>query len=97
MPFGPVLTFELITTARRGRYYAARVAYGLVLISAFSLGLATTVTLVGVAVLRGRDVLHDRGGERFHRLVHAAPLAGAAAVTLVGAAVAVRAAVSLTP
>ena len=35
MPFGPVLTFELITTARRGRYYAARVAYGLVLLFTF--------------------------------------------------------------
>lgn len=72
-----------------------RVAYGLGLIAAFSLGLAGTVTLVGVAVLRGRDVLHDRGGARLHRLVHAAPLAGAAAVTLVGAAVAVRAGASL--
>lgn len=72
-----------------------RVAYGLALIAAFSLGLAATVTLVGVAVLRGRDVLHDRGGARLHRLVHAAPLAGAATVTLVGAAVAVRAGASL--
>jgi nickel/cobalt exporter len=72
-----------------------RVAYGLTLIAAFSLGLATTVTLVGVAVLRGRDVLHDRGGARLHRLVHAAPLVGAAAVTLVGAGVATRAALSL--
>ncbi len=35
MRFGPVLTFELITTARRGRYYAARVAYGLVLLYTF--------------------------------------------------------------
>lgn len=69
-----------------------RVAYGLTLIAAFSLGLATTVTLVGVAVLRGRDVLHDRAGARLHRLVHAAPLVGAVAVTLVGLAVAGRAA-----
>ncbi len=72
-----------------------RVAYGLLLIGVFSLGLATTVTLVGVAVLRGRDVLHERGGARLHRLVHAAPLAGAAAVTLVGAGVAARAALCL--
>ena len=71
---------------------AGRVAYGLSLIAAFSLGLAATVTLVGVAVLRGRDVMHDRAGARLHRLVHAAPLAGAAAVTLVGLALAARAA-----
>lgn len=68
-----------------------RVAYGLTLIVAFSLGLATTVTLVGVAVLRGRDVLHDRADGRLHRLVHTAPLAGAVTVTAVGLAVAVRA------
>ena len=47
----------------------------------FALARLFPVTLVGVAVLRGRDVLHDRGGARLHRLVHAAPLAGAAAVT----------------
>ncbi len=35
MWFGPVFTFELITTARRGRYYAARVAYGLMLLFTF--------------------------------------------------------------
>lgn len=75
---------------------AGRVAYGLTLIAAFSLGLATTVTLVGVAVLRGRDVLHDRAGARLHRLVHAAPIAGAVAVTLVGLAVAGRAASRLS-
>jgi ABC-type nickel/cobalt efflux system permease component RcnA len=68
-----------------------RVAYGLTLIVAFSLGLATTVTLVGVAVLRGRDLLHDRAGARLHRLVHAAPLLGALSVTVVGLAIAVRA------
>lgn len=73
-----------------------RLMYGLTLIAAFSLGLATTVTLVGVAVLRGRDVLHDRAGARLHRLVHAAPVAGAGAVVLVGAAVTARAASSLS-
>jgi ABC-type transport system involved in multi-copper enzyme maturation permease subunit len=30
--FGPVLRYELITTARRGRYYLARVVYGLILL-----------------------------------------------------------------
>jgi nickel/cobalt transporter (NicO) family protein len=74
---------------------AGRIAYGLSLIAAFSLGLAATVTLVGVAVLRGRDVVHDRAGERLHRLVHAAPTAGAAAVVLVGAGLTARAAAGL--
>ncbi len=32
MELGPVLRFEMITTARRGRYYAARVVYGLFLL-----------------------------------------------------------------
>src|SRR4051812_46289787 len=31
---GPVLRMELLVTARRGRYYAARVAYGLCLLLA---------------------------------------------------------------
>jgi nickel/cobalt exporter len=72
-----------------------RVAYGLSLIAAFSAGLAMTVTLVGVAVLRGRDVLHDRAGARLHRLVHAAPLLGATAVTVLGATLAITAALKL--
>jgi hypothetical protein len=29
---GPVMRYELITTARRGRYYLARVVYGLCLL-----------------------------------------------------------------
>lgn len=72
-----------------------RVAFALALIAAFSIGLATTVALVGVAVLRGRDVLHDRAGARLHRLVHAAPLVGALAVTAVGLALAGRSAFQL--
>jgi len=72
-----------------------RVAYGLGLIAAFSAGLALTLTGVGVAVLRGRAVAHDRAGERLHRLVHSAPLVGATAVLLLGLAIGVRAAVQL--
>ena len=71
-----------------------RVAYGLGLVAAFSLGLAATLTLVGVAVLRGRDVVHDRAG-RLHDLAHGLPLLGAAAVLLLGLAIAVRAALRL--
>lgn len=76
-----------------------RLALGLTLIAAFSVGLAVTVTLTGVAVLRGRDVLHARAHERvagrLHRALHAAPLVGAVAVLLAGAALTARAATGL--
>jgi ABC-type nickel/cobalt efflux system permease component RcnA len=72
-----------------------RVAYGLGLIAAFSAGLAVTLTVVGVAVLRGRDVAHDRAGARLHGLVHRAPLVGASVVLALGLAIATRAALQL--
>lgn len=68
-----------------------KVALGLGLVAAFSAGLAVTLTLVGIAVLRGRDVVHDRAG-RLHDLAHRLPLLGAGAVLLLGLAIAVRAA-----
>ena len=72
-----------------------RVAYGLGLIAAFSAGLALTLTVVGMAVLRGRDVVHDRAAGRLHDLAHRAPLVGATAVLVLGLVVAVRSAVRL--
>src|SRR4051812_26827733 len=33
MPLGPVFDAELVTTARRGRYYALRFAYGVTLLT----------------------------------------------------------------
>jgi ABC-type nickel/cobalt efflux system permease component RcnA len=72
-----------------------RVAYGLGLIAAFSAGLAVTLTVVGVAVLRGRDVAHDRAGARLHGFVHRAPLVGASVVLALGLAIATRAALQL--
>jgi ABC-type transport system involved in multi-copper enzyme maturation permease subunit len=36
MVFGPVFHFELITTGRRGRFYVARIGYGLLLLIALS-------------------------------------------------------------
>ncbi len=74
---------------------AGRLAFGLSLIAAFSIGLAATLTLAGVAVLRGRDVLHTRAHERvagrLHRAMHAAPLLGAGVVTALGLVLAARA------
>ena len=71
-----------------------RLAYGLALIGVFSLGLAATVSVVGLAVLRGRDLLAARAGgvgDRWHRLLHAAPVLGAAAVLVLGVVLTSRA------
>lgn len=67
-----------------------RVGAGLALIAAFSAGLALTLTAVGMAVLRGRDVAHDRGG-RLHDWAHRAPLVGAWIVLVLGLTIVARA------
>ncbi len=58
-----------------------RVAYGLALIGAFSLGLAAALVGVGVLALRARHVVERRMSGRFARLV---PVASAAAIAVVG-------------
>jgi ABC-type nickel/cobalt efflux system permease component RcnA len=60
-----------------------RVGYGLVLIVAFSVGLALTLTGLGVAVVRGAAWLSRR--RSFDRFAHHAPLASAALISLIGA------------
>jgi nickel/cobalt transporter (NicO) family protein len=61
---------------------AHRVAYGLTLIAAFSLGLATALAAVGVLSIRARDaVATGRFAGRFTRVI---PVASAAAITVVG-------------
>jgi nickel/cobalt transporter (NicO) family protein len=75
-----------------------RLAYGLALIGVFSLGLAATVSVIGLAVLRGRDLLASRAGgagDRWHRLLHAAPSLGAAVVLGFGVVLTVRAATAV--
>jgi ABC-type nickel/cobalt efflux system permease component RcnA len=73
-----------------------RLAYGLGLIAVFSVGLATSVSLIGLAVLRGRDVLRARAvaqggdGRRLRTVLRVAPLAGATAVMVLGVLIAVR-------
>jgi ABC-type nickel/cobalt efflux system permease component RcnA len=71
-----------------------RLAYGLGLIAAFSIGLALTVTAVGLAVLRGRDLLRDRAAPagRLPAVLRTLPLLGAVGVTAIGLVVVVRAA-----
>ncbi len=60
-----------------------RVGFGLVLIVAFSIGLALTLTLLGVAVVRGAAWLTQR--PQFDRVARFAPLVTASAISLIGA------------
>jgi nickel/cobalt transporter (NicO) family protein len=58
-----------------------RVAYGLALIAAFSLGLASALVAVGILALRTRDALAHRMSSRLGRLV---PVASAAVIVVLG-------------
>ena len=58
-----------------------RIAYGLALIGAFSLGLATALVAVGLIALRARDVVAGRMSSRTARLV---PVLSAASIALLG-------------
>lgn len=61
-----------------------KTVYGLLLVLAFSVGLAATLTVVGLAFLYGRDRIgRPRAGARWP---HWLPVASAAAITLVGVA-----------
>ena len=60
-----------------------RIGWGLVLIVAFSIGLALTLTLLGVAVVRGAGWLTRR--PQFDRFARYAPLVTAAAISVIGA------------
>jgi nickel/cobalt exporter len=59
-----------------------RIGWGLVLIVAFSIGLALTLTLLGVAVVRGASWLTQR--PQFDRLARYAPLFTACAISIIG-------------
>jgi nickel/cobalt transporter (NicO) family protein len=63
-----------------------RTVYGLALIGAFSLGLATALVLVGFVAMRARDLVASRMSSRLARLV---PVASASAIVLLGAALAI--------
>lgn len=64
-----------------------RAGLGLGLVAAFSVGLAATLTVVGLALVRGRDVLTRRSNGR---LVPLLPTLGAAALVLSGVVAVVR-------
>jgi nickel/cobalt transporter (NicO) family protein len=58
-----------------------RIAYGLALIGAFSLGLATALVVVGLVALRARDVV---AGKMSGTTARVAPVFSAASIVLVG-------------
>ena len=61
-----------------------KTAYGLLLVLAFSVGLAATLTAVGLAFLYARKRIGAiRAGARWHRWL---PVASAGVITIVGAA-----------
>jgi nickel/cobalt transporter (NicO) family protein len=64
-----------------------RVAYGLALIAAFSLGLAAALIVVGIVALRARDALSKRVSGRGARLV---PVLSAASIALLGLVLTLR-------
>jgi nickel/cobalt transporter (NicO) family protein len=65
---------------------AGRAGYGVALVGAFSVGLALTLTAVGLAVLWGREALVRNAGRRpaIGWLTRRLPIAAATAVTLGG-------------
>lgn len=68
-----------------------RVAFGIALVAAFSVGLAAALTLVGLLVLKARDVVGRKGG----RMTRVLPVLSAAAIALVGAVLTTQAVVNL--
>ncbi|MGH9164883.1 MAG: nickel/cobalt transporter [Acidimicrobiales bacterium] len=64
-----------------------RPGLGLGLVGAFSVGLASTLTVVGLALVKGRSILERRGGRRALQVL---PLAGATALVAAGLVIAAR-------
>jgi nickel/cobalt transporter (NicO) family protein len=64
-----------------------RLAYGLALIGAFSVGLATALVVVGLVALRARDAVAGRMSGRTARLV---PVLSAASIVLLGMVLTLR-------
>ena len=71
-----------------GSIALGRVAFGLTLVAAFSVGLAGALTLVGIAVLRARAYATRRLGSRAGAVL---PILSAATITLLGAWLTLRA------
>jgi ABC-type nickel/cobalt efflux system permease component RcnA len=69
-----------------------RTALGLVMIGAFSIGLAAALIGVGIVTLRARDVAERRFADRAARLL---PIGSAAAIAAMGVFLTVRGALQL--
>jgi ABC-type nickel/cobalt efflux system permease component RcnA len=78
---GGVLPSPTALVVLLGAVALHRVGYGLALIGAFSLGLATALVAVGLLALRARDLVARRLSGRSARLL---PLASAAAIVALG-------------
>ncbi|HEV2810496.1 MAG TPA: hypothetical protein VGV93_08900, partial [Acidimicrobiales bacterium] len=70
-----------------------RAGLGLALLAAFSVGLAATLTVVGLALVYGRTLI-ERGGHA--RRLRLAPVVGALALILLGVVVTLRGVLDLT-
>ena len=75
-----------------GAVALGRTAFGLVLVAAFSIGLAAALTAVGLLVLKARDAARSRLGARAGAWL---PLASAALIVVVGLVLTGRAAAGL--
>ncbi|MDQ3767126.1 MAG: hypothetical protein M3346_07250, partial [Actinomycetota bacterium] len=75
-----------------GSIALGRVAFGLTLVAAFSIGLAAALTLLGIAVLRARTYLAHRFGERASSLL---PIGSATVIAALGTYLTVRAVLNL--
>ena len=84
---GGVLPSPTALVVLLGSVALHRVAYGLALIGAFSLGLAAALVGVGLVALRARDIVATRLGGRFARLM---PIASAAGIAVLGAVLTVN-------
>lgn len=65
-----------------------RIAFGLVLLAAFSVGLAAVLVVIGLLVVKARPLVEGFGGEG--RWLRRLPVLSAAMITVVGLAMAVR-------
>lgn len=73
--------FVVLATAS----FSGKLLFGLALVVVFSIGLASTLTVIGLAVVRGRQALVDRlGTARQRRLLDAAAVGGAVVILVAG-------------
>jgi nickel/cobalt transporter (NicO) family protein len=87
--------FLVLTTG----LFTGRTAFAILLVTAFSIGLALTLSAIGLAVVWGRDLVVARAtarGGRLARALRTIPLASGVAVLMAGLYLVGRAAVDLT-